>query len=205
MMTSYASTADSIRGGEIEHPDAAANQIFGFWIYLMTDLVLFGALFATHAVLARSYAGGPTGRDLFDLTYTLGETMLLLFSSAACGLVMLAVHDGRRDRVLLWLPVTFLLGLGFVGMEIHEFYGMIAAGNGPERSAFLSAFFTLVGTHGAHVTFGLLWMAVMMVQVAAKGLTTPVQSRLMRWSMFWHFLDVVWIAIFTFVYLMGVM
>jgi cytochrome o ubiquinol oxidase subunit 3 len=205
MMASYVSTADSVRGGEIDHPDTVANQSFGFWIYLMTDLILFGALFATHAVLARSYAGGPTGRDLFDLTYTFVETMLLLFSSAACGLVMLAVHDGRKKGVLTWLLVTFLLGLGFVGMEIQEFHGMVVAGNGPDRSAFLSAFFTLVGTHGTHVTFGLIWMAVMMVQVVTKGLTTQVQSRLMRWSMFWHFLDVVWIGIFTFVYLMGVM
>jgi cytochrome o ubiquinol oxidase subunit 3 len=205
MMASYASTADSIHSGEIEHPDTVANQAFGFWIYLMTDLVLFGALFATYAVLGRSYAGGPTGKDLFDLYYTFGETILLLFSSAACGLAMLALHDGRRNWVLTWVPVTFLLGLGFVGMEINEFHGMVAAGNGPDRSAFLSAFFTLVGTHGTHVTFGLIWMTVLMVQVVTKGLTPPVQSRLMRWSMFWHFLDIVWIGIFTFVYLMGVL
>jgi cytochrome o ubiquinol oxidase subunit 3 len=205
MMASYASTTDSVLSGEIEHPDTVANQAFGFWIYLMTDLVLFGALFATYAVLGRSYAGGPTGRDLFDLIYTFGETVLLLLSSAACGLAMLALHDGRRNSVLTWVMITFLLGLGFVGMEINEFHGMVAAGNGPDRSAFLSAFFTLVGTHGTHVTFGLIWMAVLTAQVVTKGLTTPVQSRLMRWSMFWHFLDIVWIGIFTFVYLMGVL
>jgi cytochrome o ubiquinol oxidase subunit 3 len=204
-MAAYATTADSAHGGEVEHSDTVGNHVFGFWIYLMSDLVLFGALFATHAVLARGYAGGPTGKELFDLAYTFGETMCLLFSSAACGMVMLAVHDDRRKGVLTWLPVTFLLGLGFIGMEIHEFYGMIAAGHGPDRSAFLSAFFTLVGTHGTHVTFGLVWMAVIMVQIVTKGLTTPVRSRLLRWSMFWHFLDVVWIGIFTFVYLMGVM
>jgi cytochrome o ubiquinol oxidase subunit 3 len=188
-----------------EHPDEVAVHVFGFWIYLMSDLILFAALFATFAVLSAAYAGGPTGKDLFDLTYTFGETMFLLFSSAMCGLAMLAVHKGRKNLVLGGFALTFLLGLGFIFMEINEFYSMAAAGAGPERSAFLSAFFTLVGTHGTHVSFGLLWMAVMMGQVVSKGLTTPVRSRLMRLSMFWHFLDIVWIGIFTFVYLMEVM
>ncbi|MCG6880987.1 MAG: cytochrome o ubiquinol oxidase subunit III [Deltaproteobacteria bacterium] len=188
-----------------EHADILDARAYGFWIYLMSDLVLFSAIFATHAVLARSYAGGPTGKDLFDLSYTFGETLVLLFSSTTCGLAMLAVHAGKRGRVLGWLLVTFLLGAGFIAMEISEFSGMIQNGYGPDTSAFLSAFFTLVGTHGAHVTFGLVWMAVMCGQIAAKGLTRPVRSRLMRFSMFWHFLDIVWIGIFTFVYLMGVM
>ena len=153
---------------------------------------------------ASNYAGGPTGKELFDLPYLLGETLFLLFSSVTYGLVMLAVHDGRKKWVLIGLAVTFLLGLGFVSMEINEFYGLVAAGHGPGLSAFLSSFFTLVGTHGAHVTFGLIWMAVMMGQVAVKGLTSPVQSRLMRLSMFWHFLDIIWIGIFSIVYLMGV-
>ena len=191
--------------GEAELPDTTAVHVFGFWIYLMSDLILFAALFATFGVLSGSYAGGPTGKDLFDLPYTFGETLFLLFSSAMCGLAMLAVHRGRRRLVLGGFALTFLLGLGFVSMEINEFYSMAAAGNGPERSAFLSAFFTLVGTHGTHVSFGLLWMAIMMGQVARKGLTTSVRSRLMRLSMFWHFLDIVWIGIFTFVYLMEVM
>jgi cytochrome o ubiquinol oxidase subunit 3 len=188
-----------------EHPDTVDIRTFGFWIYLMSDLVLFSAIFATHAVLARNYAGGPTGKDLFDLSYTFSETLVLLFSSTACGLAMLAVHARKNRRVLGWLVVTFLLGLGFIAMEINEFSGMIRNGYGPGQSAYLSAFFTLVGTHGAHVVVGLVWMVIMAGQIAVKGLIRPVRSRLMRFSMFWHFLDIVWIGIFTFVYLMGVM
>jgi len=203
-MTPDASTIDAVHSGAFEHSDSVANQAFGFWIYLMTDLVLFASIFATFAVLAHNFAGGPTGKDLFDLRYLFAETMLLLFSSAAYGMGMLAMHKGRKHWVLTWLVVTFLLGFGFIGMEINEFYHMILDGNGPQRSAFLSAFFTLVGTHGTHVTFGLIWMAVMLVQIGSKGLNTPVQSRLMRLGMFWHFLDVVWIGVFTIVYLMGV-
>ena len=187
------------------HHHALELQTFGFWIYLMSDLVLFATLFATFGVIGQNYAGGPTGKDLFDLPYLFGETLFLLFSSGTYGMAVLALHDDKQGPVLLWLGVTFLLGLGFVSMEINEFHGMIAAGNGPQRSAFLSAFFTLVGTHGAHVTSGLIWMAVMIGQVLAKGLTTPVRSRLMRLSMFWHFLDIVWIGVFSLVYLMGVM
>ncbi len=182
-----------------------AIQALGFWLYLMSDLLLFATLFATFVVLGGNYAGGPTGKDLFHLPYTLGETLLLLCSSFIYGLVMLAVHGGRKKWVSIGLAVTFLLGLGFVTMEINEFHGLIAAGHGPDHSAFLSSFFTLVGTHGTHVTFGLIWMAVMMGQVAVKGLTSPVQSRLLRLGMFWHFLDVIWIGIFSIVYLMGVM
>jgi cytochrome o ubiquinol oxidase subunit III len=189
---------------EVEYSDVIGVQAFGFWIYLMSDLILFATLFATFIVLGHNYAGGPTGKELFDLKYTLGETMFLLFSTLGYGMVMLAVHAGKKKSVLSGLAVTFLLGLGFVSMEIHEFYGLVAAGHGPQVSAFLSSFFTLVGTHGTHVTFGLIWMAVMMVQVAVKGLTSPVQSRLLRLSMFWHFLDIVWIGIFSIVYLMGV-
>jgi cytochrome o ubiquinol oxidase subunit 3 len=204
MMASDGSTSGTVYREEYEHPDTVANHALGFWIYLMTDLVLFAAIFATYAVLAHNYAGGPSGKDLFDLPYTLGETMLLLFSSATYGMGVLAMYRGGKNQVLVWLAVTFVLGLGFISMEINEFYHMILAGNGPQRSGFLSAFFTLVGTHGTHVTFGLIWMAVMVVQVISKGLTTPVQSRLMRLSMFWHFLDIVWIGVFTIVYLMGV-
>lgn len=190
---------------ESEHHDVVDIQAFGFWLYLMSDLVIFGTLFATYAVLSRNYAGGPTGKELFDLSFVLVETMLLLFSSIAYGLVMLAVHSGNKKNALIGLVVTFILGFGFVAMEIYEFNHMIAAGHGPGVSAFLSSYFTLVGTHGAHVTFGLIWMAVMIIQVVTKGLTLPVQSRLMRLSMFWHFLDIVWIGIFSVVYLMGVM
>jgi len=187
-----------------ENHHALELQIFGFWIYLMSDLALFATLFATFAVIGQNYAGGPTGKDLFDLPYLFGETMFLLFSSGTYSMAVLALHDDRLGMVLLWFGVTFLLGLGFVSMEINEFHGMIAAGNGPQRSGFLSAFFTLVGTHGAHVTAGLIWMAVMIGQVLTKGLTTPVRSRLMRLGMFWHFLDIVWIGVFSLVYLMGV-
>jgi len=205
MMTTDALTIGAAHNEEVEYSDTVSIQTFGFWLYLMSDLIIFATLFATFAVLGRNYAGGPTGKELFELPYVLGETMLLLFSSVTYGLVMVAVHNGMKKWVLIGLVVTFLLGLGFVSMEINEFYRMIANGHGPDRSAFLSSFFTLVGTHGTHVTFGLIWMAVMIAQVAAKGLTSPVQSRLMRLSMFWHFLDIIWIGIFSLVYLMGVM
>jgi cytochrome o ubiquinol oxidase subunit III len=204
MTTTDASTFGATNNPEVELTDMVEIQTFGFWIYLMSDLILFATLFATFAVLGTNYAGGPTGKELFDLPYLLVETLFLLFSSVTFGLVMLAVRDGDKKWVLMGLTVTFLLGLGFVSMEIIEFHRMIAEGHGPDRSAFLSSFFTLVGTHGTHVTFGLIWMAVMMVQVVVKGLTSPVQSRLMRLSMFWHFLDIVWIGIFSIVYLMGV-
>jgi cytochrome o ubiquinol oxidase subunit III len=205
MMTTNASTMDSAYTDEFEHTDAVTNQAFGFWLYLMTDLVLFSTVFATFAVVGRNYAGGPTGKDLFDLTYTFGETMFLLFSSASCGLAMLAMHNDKKGLALTGLIVTFLLGLGFISMEINEFLQMILDGNGPGQSGFLSAFFTLVGTHGTHVFFGLIWIAVIMGQIVIKGLTMPVKSRLMRLGMFWHFLDIVWIGIFTLVYLIGVM
>ena len=203
-MTTDASTIGTAHSEEVAHPDTVAMQTFGFWLYLMSDLIIFATLFATFVVLGRNYANGPTGKELFDLPYLLGETLFLLFSSVTYGLVMLAVRDGRKKWVLIGLAVTFLLGLGFVSMEVNEFYGMVAEGHGPDISAFLSSFFTLVGTHGTHVTFGLIWMVVMMGQVAVKGLTIPVQSRLMRLSMFWHFLDIIWIGIFSIVYLMGV-
>ena len=204
-MTPDASTIAVASNTEVEQADTIGVQTFGFWLYLMSDLIVFATLFATYVVLGHNYAGGPTGKDLFELSRVFLETMVLLLSSASWGLAMLAMHDGRKNALLTWLAVTFLLGFGFVFLEVNEFYGMILAGNGPDRSGFLSSFFTLVGTHGTHVSLGLIWMAVMMGQVVTKGLTTPVQSRLMRLSMFWHFLDIVWIGIFTIVYLMGVM
>jgi cytochrome o ubiquinol oxidase subunit 3 len=195
-------TAAEAGGG---HDDSASLQIFGFWLYILSDLVLFGTLFATYAVLGRNYAGGPTGGELFDLPYVFIETMLLLVSSATYGLAVLAMHRQRRERVLAWLFVTLLLGAGFIFMEINEFRHLIHGGNGPDKSAFLSSFFALVGCHGAHVATGLIWLAVMIGQVAARGLTAVVASRLMRLSIFWHFLDIVWVGVFTVVYLMGVM
>jgi cytochrome o ubiquinol oxidase subunit III len=203
MMTTETLRANA--AGELDHADAIDNQVFGFWLYIMSDLVLFGTLFATFAVLGHNYAGGPTGRQLFRLTDVFVETLFLLVSSATYGLAMLALYKQRKGWVLWWLLITFLFGLGFIGMEVKEFARLIADGNGPQRSGFLSAFFTLVGTHGSHVASGLIWMAVMMVQVVTKGLTPPVQSRLMRLSIFWHFLDIVWVGVFTIVYLMGVM
>jgi cytochrome o ubiquinol oxidase subunit III len=200
-MNSSATVA--IHNGNAGHQDIVALRGFGFWIYLMSDLVLFASLFATFAVLSHSYAGGPTGRELFDLPRVFAETMCLLFSSASYGMVMLAMHRERKLQVLCWLVVTFVLGASFIFIEVSEFHSMILAGNGPWRSAFLSAFFTLVGTHGTHVSFGLVWMLVMMLQVAGKGLTRPVRARLLCLSMFWHFLDIVWIGVFTVVYLTG--
>jgi cytochrome o ubiquinol oxidase subunit 3 len=182
----------------------AKTTTLGFWIYLMSDCILFAALFATYAVLGRELAGGPSARDLFKLPYVLDETICLLVSSFTYGLVMLSLRAGRRGSALGWLLVTFLLGAGFVGMELTEFTRMIGAGAGPQRSAFLSAFFALVGTHGLHVTAGLIWMAVMMVQVGLKGLTATNATRLMCLSLFWHFLDIIWIGVFSLIYLMGV-
>lgn len=204
-MTSEAANIDAIYVDTHEEENATENQAMGFWLYLMSDLVIFAGIFATYAVLVNNTAGGPSGKELFHLPYILGETMLLLFSSVTCGMAMLAVHKGRKDRVLTWFAITFLLGLGFIIMEINEFLHLINAGHGPDKSAFLSAFFTLVGTHGLHVASGLIWMAVMIGQIITKGLTIPVQSRLARLSMFWHFLDIVWVAVFTIVYLLGVM
>lgn len=204
-MSAHAQTIDAAHAADHGHHDAQENQAFGFWLYILSDLILFSALFATFAVQMRSFAGGPTGKELFDLWYVVGETLLLLLSSATYGLAMLAMQEDKRDLVLRWLGITFLLGLGFILMEIHEFHGLIAEGSGPDRSGFLSAYFTLVGTHGTHVTFGLIWMAVLMLQVAVKGLSAPVQGRLLRLSVFWHFLDIVWIGVFSVVYLLGVM
>lgn len=185
--------------------NAGDEKAFGFWIYLMTDAVIFALLFATYVVMVNNTAGGPSGRDLFDLSRTFAETMLLLLSSLTFGLAVLALAAANRAGVLLWLAVTFALGLGFVILEIGEFRGMIAAGAGPGRSGFLSAFFTLVGTHGLHVSLGLLCIAVMAGQIAVKGLTGAVASRLLRLALFWHFLDIVWIGIFSVVYLPGVL
>jgi cytochrome o ubiquinol oxidase subunit 3 len=187
-----------------EHHDSTAVTVFGFWIYIMSDCILFASLFATFAVLNRNYAGGPTGKDIFDLSYVLIETFCLLISSVTYGLAMLALNKANRPQVLFWLAVTFLFGLGFIGMEVNEFHHLVAEGHGPDRSAFLSSFFTLVGTHGLHVTCGLIWMAVMMFQIATRGLGTTITRRLMCLSLFWHFLDIVWIGVFTVVYLTGV-
>lgn len=186
------------------HEDAGSLRIFGFWIYLMTDCILFATLFAGYAVLRDSVAGGPSTVDIFELPYVLAETMLLLFSSITYGYAMLAMNRNEPAHVIRWLGLTFLLGLGFLGMEVNEFHHLIQQGNGPDRSAFLTAFFTLVGTHGAHVATGLIWMVVLMAQVRSKGIVSSTSTRLSCLSLFWHFLDVVWICVFTVVYLLGV-
>lgn len=201
-MNIEASNINGINSVEVEEHHAEIKS-FGFWIYLMSDLILFSVLFATFAVVGHNYAGSPGPKQLFHLPYLFTETMLLLFSSMSYGLAIIAMHNGNKKMVLTGLVITFLLGLGFVSMEINEFYGMILAGNGPDKSSFLSSFFTLVGTHGLHVTFGLIWIAVMIRQVISMDLTSGVRSRLMRLSLFWHFLDIIWIGVFTFVYLMG--
>ncbi|HUI69403.1 MAG TPA: cytochrome o ubiquinol oxidase subunit III [Spirochaetia bacterium] len=194
-----------LRDGADGQHDPASIRLFGFWVYLMSDCILFASLFVTFAVLHTSYAGGPTGKDIFALPGVLVETICLLTSSFTCGLANVAMKRGVRTGVMGWLAATFLLGAAFVCLEASEFGRLILEGSGPGRSAFLSAFFTLVSTHGLHVTCGLLWMAVLVVRIARKGLNAVTSTRFMMLSLFWHFLDIVWICVFTFVYLIGVL
>jgi cytochrome o ubiquinol oxidase subunit 3 len=184
------------------HSDTTAT--FGFWIYLMTDCVLFATLFATYAVLHTSTFGGPPGRELFSLPNVLVETLLLLTSSFTCGLAMLAAERGNKQQVLAWFAVTLLLGLSFLSLELQEFSHLIAEGNSFQRSAFLSSFFALVGTHGLHIVAGSLTLLVLMAEIWFRGITAPILRKLSCFSLFWHFLDLIWIFIFTIVYLMGV-
>ena len=183
------------------HPEN--GTLLGFWLYLMSDCFIFSALFATYGVLGRSYAAGPSGSDLFDLPMLAVSTSLLLLSSITYGFAVLEMQRDRVKATLIWLAVTGLLGAGFIGLELFEFAHMIHDGAGPQRSAFLSSFFTLVGTHGLHVTFGIVWMVTLMFQLGKHGLSPANRRRVMCLSMFWHFLDVVWIGVFTVVYLMG--
>lgn len=187
------------------HQDTFVRNVLGFWVYLMTDCLLFATLFVTYAVLHHETFGGPTSQELFSLPLTFAETMVLLFSSVTCGLAMMASLKNKKNIVVSWLAVSFLLGASFVGIELTEFTMLVQEGHSWTKSAFLSSFFTLVGTHGLHVSVGLLWMLVMMVQVFTCGLTVATFRRLVIFAMFWHFLDLVWIFIFTFVYLMGVL
>jgi cytochrome o ubiquinol oxidase subunit 3 len=180
-----------------------SNALFGFWVYLMTDCVLFASLFATYAVLHGNTNGGPTGQMLFSLPNVLLETIILLTSSFTVGLAMLAAHRNKVTQTLVWFGVTFVLGLAFLGLELHEFSSFVYAGNSWTSNAFMSSFFTLVGTHGLHITVGLLWMGVMMTKLVTTGLTRANLRRLSMLSLFWHFLDVIWIFIFTIVYLFG--
>lgn len=187
------------------HDHHESHSVFGFWLYLMTDCFLFASLFVTFAVLGHQFAGGPTAKDLFDIPGVALETALLLLSSITYGFAMIGAYKRKSGTVLKWLAVTFLLGVGFLVLEMQEFAHLIHEGAGPQRSAFFSAFFTLVGTHGLHVTIGLIWMAVLMVQVIKKpNLTQREITRLTCLSLFWHFLDIVWICVFSFVYLASV-
>jgi cytochrome o ubiquinol oxidase subunit 3 len=188
--------------GEV-HP--GGGTLLGFWIYLMSDALLFATLFATFGVLSSSFAGGPAPRELFDLGLVAINTAILLVSALTCGLAMISLQAGNLGAVRLWLVVTALLGAAFVGIELHEFSDLIAEGATPQRSGYLSGFFTLVGTHGLHVTLGVVWIAVMLVQLGQRGLHAENRRRLLCLSMFWHFLDVIWIGVFTFVYLLGVL
>ena len=181
------------------------GTILGFWIYLMSDSLIFAVLFACFAVLGTSYAGGPGPAELFDLGLIAVNTSLLLISSITYGFVMIEMQNGRLSQMLTWLGVTGLLGAGFVAIELYEFYHLIQEGAGPGRSAFLSSFFALVGTHGLHVTFGIVWLLTLLVQLKRNGINDAMRRRVGCLSLFWHFLDIVWIGVFTFVYLMGVL
>lgn len=179
------------------------TKVFGFWIYLMTDLIIFAVLFAAFVVLRSSTFGGPSGQDLFHMPFALAETLILLTSSFTCSLATYCVFRKKKNAVIFWFAVTFLLGVSFLYLEISEFSSFIDKGATPQKSAFLSSFFTLVGTHGFHISIGLLWMLITIVSTWFRGLSAPDISRIFRMAYFWHFLDVVWIFIFTTVYAMG--
>jgi cytochrome o ubiquinol oxidase subunit 3 len=185
------------------HAHAGGGTLLGFWIYLMSDALIFATLFATFGVLSSNFAGGPGPKQLFDLNLVGFNTAVLLISALTCGLSMIAMQQGRLGALRFWLIVTALLGVTFVGVEMSEFAHFIAEGATPQRSAYLSAFFTLVGTHGLHVTLGVVWIVVLLVQLGQRGLHPDNMRRLLCLSMFWHFLDVIWIGVFSFVYLLG--
>ncbi|GGH56627.1 cytochrome o ubiquinol oxidase subunit III [Comamonas phosphati] len=185
------------------HPENGTS--LGFWLYLMSDCLIFAALFATYGVLGRNYAAGPTGKELFDLSLVAVNTAFLLLSSITFGFAMLQKQQKNVKGTLTWLAITGLFGLAFLAVELYEFHHLLNEGAGPGRSAFLSSFFTLVGTHGLHVTFGLIWLITLMIQISKHGLIEANVRRINCLSMFWHFLDVVWVGVFTFVYLMGVL
>jgi cytochrome o ubiquinol oxidase, subunit III len=201
-------TADDVPPGGhqfhvTEEPHVPNGTLLGFWLYLMSDCLIFACLFAAYGVLGREYAGGPTGAELFELPLVALNTSFLLLSSITYGFAMLQLQQNKVSAMQIWLAITWVFGAAFLAVELYEFAHLIHEGAGPTRSAFLTSFFSLVGTHGLHVTFGLIWLIVLMVQVSKHGLITANKRRLMCLSMFWHFLDVVWIGVFTFVYLMG--
>jgi cytochrome o ubiquinol oxidase subunit 3 len=209
-MTTEAATIGLTHGGSEDTglgnrgPESKSIVVpYGFWLFVLSDMVLFSALFATYASLVHATDGGPGSNQLFDRTTVAVETMALLFSSFVCGLAMIAAKRANMLWTQVFLFLTGALGLVFLFLELHEFAGMIAEGAPPQRSAFLSAFFTLVGTHGAHVTAGLLWLGTMIAQIWAKGFQEHILRRLLCFSIFWHALDIIWVAIFTIVYLIG--
>jgi cytochrome o ubiquinol oxidase subunit III len=177
------------------------RTFFGFWVYLMTDLIMFAVLFATYAVLKHSTFGGPGAEELLSLPLALNETLILLTSSFTCGLGVIAARSGKKKNTLLFFGITFLLGCIFLGLELSEFSELINEGNNPQRNAFLSSFFTLVGTHGLHIFSGLLWMAVTFFYLLRRGMNENIIRKITLLGVFWHFLDIVWIFIFTIVYL----
>lgn len=181
----------------------SGTKVFGFWVYLMTDLVVFAVLFATFVVLRNNTFGGPAGKELFSMPFVLAETLILLSSTFTCSLGMLSVHHKKKIPAIFWFLVTCALGLSFLGLEISEFRELANEGNSWERSGFLSSFFALVGTHGLHITVGLIWMSVEMFRIGLRPFTEVNISRTFRMALFWHFLDIVWIFIFTVVYGMG--
>jgi cytochrome o ubiquinol oxidase subunit III len=188
------------------HEGPASKRIvtgYGFWIFLLSDIVMFSCFFAAHAVLINQTAGGPRGSELFDLRSVAAETAFLLLSSFTCGLAMIAADVRNAKWYQIGMAVTCLLGLGFLALEFREFADLVGRGAGPTRSAFLSSFFTLVGCHGAHVTAGILWLLTMMAQVFAKGFRADIMRRLLCFALFWHALDIIWVAIFSVVYLLG--
>lgn len=204
-MSTPQATTHSTQFFVTEEPHHDNPTLLGFWLYLMSDALIFGALFACYAVFGHSYAAGPSGADLFELPLLAVSTAALLLSSITYGFAMLEAARQRKVAVLGWLAITGVLGLVFLGLEVHEFTALINEGAGPGRSAFLSSFFILVGTHGLHVTFGVIWLITLMAQVGKFGLTGDNVRRLACLSMFWHFLDLVWIGVFSFVYLIGVL
>lgn len=203
--TGAAGAAPSTRSYFVREHHPENGSLLGFWLYLMSDCLIFACLFATYAVVGRSYADGPTGAALFDLPLVAVNTAMLLLSSITYGFAMLAMQRKQLRSTLVWLGITGLFGLAFLALEMYEFMHLIHVGAGPQRSAFLSSFFALVGTHGLHVTFGVIWLVTLMFQLNKHGLTPENGRRMMCLSLFWHFLDVIWIGVFTFVYLMGVL
>lgn len=187
----------------LEHHEAAANDrvMFGFWVYLMTDLLMFAVLFAVYAVLHGNTMGGESGHELFSLPLALTETLLLLTSSFTVGVAMIAARQGNKNLALIWFGITFALGLAFLSLELKEFAEFIHDGHTLRSNAFMSSFFVLVGTHGLHITSGLLWMGITLAYTMKRGLNKHMVRKLTYLSLFWHFLDVVWIFIFTVVYL----